>query len=368
MTSPGAARVLVIEDESMMRALLMEMLEAEGYQVESAPDGTAGLGIAHREPPDLILCDVQMGGVDGYEVLAALRRDPRTAIIPVIFLTGVGGDDAVRRGMNLGADDYLVKPVSRELLVGTVRARLSRSAVVRREAARRVEDLRGDLARSLLPHELLTPLTVVMALASLLIEEGAVDAAEVKEVAKGILLGAQDLQQMITKFLLYAEIHASGTGKALEEERGVTVLAESARARAAAAGREADIQIHIQSFRSPMSSEHLQALVDELVENALKFSKPHTTVTISGGLEGESCVLSVTDQGRGMTSDQMAGLQHAPFLRRHREQAGLGLGLSIVRRLVDMYDGELAFETAAGSGTTVRVRFPGPNIPDREAR
>ena len=111
-----------------------------------------------------------MGGVDGYEVLTALRRDPRTAIIPVISFTGVGGDTAVRHGMNLGADDYLVKPISTELLVRAVRARLNRSAVFRREAARRLEELRTDLARSLLPHELLTPLTAVMALSSLLME------------------------------------------------------------------------------------------------------------------------------------------------------------------------------------------------------
>jgi DNA-binding response OmpR family regulator len=188
MTNPGAARVLVIDDDNQIRALTVEMLEAEGYRVDSAADGTAGLSIAYRESPDLILCDVQMGGVDGYEVLAALRRDPRTAIIPVIFFTGVGGDTAVRHDMNLGADDYLVKPISTELLVRAVRARLNRSALVRREAARRLEELRTDLARSLLPHELLTPLTAVMALSSLLTEEGAIETAEVKEVARGFSL------------------------------------------------------------------------------------------------------------------------------------------------------------------------------------
>ncbi len=74
-------------------------------------------------------------------------------------------------------------------------------------------------------------------------------------------------------------------------------------------------------------------------------------------------MLSVADRGRGITAEKMAGLQHAPFLRRHQEQAGLGLGLTIVRRVVDMYGGELAFETAAGRGTTVRVRVPSPSTP-----
>jgi DNA-binding response OmpR family regulator len=360
MTNPGAARVLVIDDDEDTLALTVEMLEAEGYQVTSAADGTAGLSVAYREAPDLVLCDIQMGGVDGYEVLAALRRDPRTAVIPVIFFTGVGGDTAVRHGMNLGADDYLVKPVSTESLLRAVRARLDRSAVVRREAARRLEELRNDLAKSILPHELLTPLTAVMVLSSLLTEEGAIEAAEVKEVAKGILLGAQNLTEMITKFLLCAEIQAAGAGQALEQEQAATVLAETARTKAAKVGREADIEIHIDAFRSPLSRDHLEALAAELVENALKFSEPHSTVTISGGLEGKACALSVTDRGRGMTADEIAGLQHAPFLRRHQEQAGLGLGLTIVRRLINIYGGEVAFDTAAGRGTTVRVRFPSP--------
>jgi signal transduction histidine kinase len=278
----------------------------------------------------------------------------------VIFFTGVGGETAVRHGMNLGADDYLVKPVSTLSLLRTVRARLGRSAVVRREAARRLEELRNDLASSILPHELLTPLTVVMALSSLLTEEGAVKATEVKEVAKGILLGAQNLAEMITKFLLYAEIRASGAGQPLEPERAATVLTEAARTKVVKAGRETDLEIHVHDFRSPMSRDHLQAMVEELVENALKFSKPHSKVTISAGLEGKAFALSVTDRGRGMTADEIAGLQHAPFLRRHQEQAGLGLGLSIVRRLIEIYGAELAFDTAAGRGTTVRVRFPSP--------
>jgi signal transduction histidine kinase len=157
---------------------------------------------------------------------------------------------------------------------------LDRSAVVRHEAARRLEQLRNDLARSLLPHELLTPLTAVMALSSLLAEEGAIEAADVKEVAKGILIGAQNLKEMITKFLLYAEIQASGAGPGLEPDRAAMVLTGAARAKAARAGREADIEIDVESFGSPMSSDHFQAMVEELVENALKFSKPHSTVTI----------------------------------------------------------------------------------------
>ncbi len=353
-------RILVIDDESQLSALTVEMLRDEGYEADSAADGASGLSMAYQSPPDLVLCDLQMDGLDGYQVLAALRRDPRTAVVPVIFLTGVGGDVAVRHGMNLGADDYLTKPVSVEGLLNTVRARLDRSQEVRQEAARRMTELRSELARSLLPHELLTPLTVVMGLASLLKDEGAIEPGQVKEVAEGILQGAQELESMITKFLVYAEIQTALPGEGLEPGRAAAVMAEVTRERAARAGRDADVEMDVASFSSPMPIDHLQALVRELVENALKFSKPGSAVTIRGRQDKAECVLSVQDRGRGMTSEQIAGLERAPFLRRNQQQPGLGLGLTIVRKIADMYGGHTSFDTAAERGTTVHIRFADP--------
>jgi two-component system, sensor histidine kinase and response regulator len=351
--------ILVIDDETALREVVVEMLQDEGFEADSAPDGALGLAMAGANPPDLVLCDLRMQGLSGYDVLASLRRDPRTALIPVIFLTGMAGADDVRQAMNVGADDYLIKPVSSQTLAKAVRARLDRSQAVRQEGARRLTDLRNDLARSLLPHELLTPLTVVMGLASLLQEEGAIEAGQVKEVAGGILLGAQELERMISKFLLYAEIQTSHAGLAVAPARAAEVLSEATRAKAARAGRGADVAIDLELFRSPMSVDHLQAVVQELVENALTFSKPGTAVAIRGRRDGSAYVLSVKDHGSGMTADQIAGMERAPFLRRNREQPGLGLGLTIVRKLAEIYGGQLTFDTAVGRGTTVHLRFAG---------
>ena len=146
----------------------------------------------------------------------------------------------------------------------------------------------------------------------------------------------------------------------MEPALAAAVLAEVARERAARAGRDADVEVDVESFRSPMPKEHLQALAQELVENALKFSKPGFTVTIRGRQDRGSCLLSVEDQGRGMTAEQIAGLDRAPFLRRNQEQPGLGLGLTIVRRIAEMYGGQMFFDTAADRGTTASVRFAMP--------
>jgi DNA-binding NarL/FixJ family response regulator len=121
-------RILVIEDEAPMRRNLAATLRLEGYIVTEASDGTEGIARACADVPDLILCDVTMPSADGHAVLRALKDQPGTAGIPFVFLTARGEHADVRRGMNLGADDYLVKPVDLDDLLGAIRARLLRHA------------------------------------------------------------------------------------------------------------------------------------------------------------------------------------------------------------------------------------------------
>ena len=120
--------ILIIEDQPDMRENIATILEMEEFAVLEAPNGKAGLELARDEKPDLILCDIMMPEMDGYDVLHALRQDRTIAGTPFIFLTAKGEKRDLRTGMNLGADDYLTKPVSAEELLGAVGARLEREA------------------------------------------------------------------------------------------------------------------------------------------------------------------------------------------------------------------------------------------------
>ena len=120
-------KILIIEDEPAMRANLADVLELEGFQPVTAANGREGVAVARCERPDLILCDVLMPELDGHGVLAALRNEPQTARIPFVFLTAKGERGDVRAGMDLGADDYLIKPVPLDELLGAIRARLERA-------------------------------------------------------------------------------------------------------------------------------------------------------------------------------------------------------------------------------------------------
>jgi DNA-binding NarL/FixJ family response regulator len=120
-------KILVIEDEPEMRRNLTTILRMEKFHPLAAENGRLGVELARKEKPDLILCDVMMPDLDGHGVLQALRDDPATVTIPFIFLTAKGEKGDVRDGMNLGADDYLTKPVTKADLLNAVRSRLQRA-------------------------------------------------------------------------------------------------------------------------------------------------------------------------------------------------------------------------------------------------
>jgi DNA-binding NarL/FixJ family response regulator len=119
--------ILIIEDEPEMRRNLATVLRLENYQPITAENGKVGIELAREHVPDLILCDVMMPGLDGYGVLQILCKDAALAPIPFIFLTAKGERDDLRSGMNLGADDYLTKPVAKADLLQAIESRLRRS-------------------------------------------------------------------------------------------------------------------------------------------------------------------------------------------------------------------------------------------------
>ncbi|WP_013324386.1 response regulator transcription factor [Gloeothece verrucosa] len=126
-------KILVIEDELSVRENLVELLEAEGFQVFSTDNGILALLWAEDNLPDLIICDVMMPEIDGYEVLEGLRQIPMRASIPFIFLTAMADKADIRYGMELGADDYLTKPFTREELLRAITSRLSKYEIALQE-------------------------------------------------------------------------------------------------------------------------------------------------------------------------------------------------------------------------------------------
>jgi DNA-binding response OmpR family regulator len=150
-------RILVIEDELAVRANIIKILSFENYNVIGAENGEIGLRLAVEKSPDLILCDVMMPEVDGYEVRDRLFQNSDTATIPFIFLTAKTDRADVRHAMELGADDYLTKPFTRDELLGAVSAQLAKKAAANALIQERIDKLLNSITESV-PDSLLIPM------------------------------------------------------------------------------------------------------------------------------------------------------------------------------------------------------------------
>lgn len=359
-------RILVIDDEEWLREMVHMALSQKGFDVIEAENGAVGIEKARKELPDLILCDVNMEKVDGYSALAALRKEPTTAAIPFILMTGLADNAGMRHGMELGADDYLPKPFTIDDLYGAVEARLKKAEALRQEAERKLADLRDNLSL-MLPHELRTPLNGILAYGEILATEaGTLPAKEVADMGKVIHDSGKRLERLVENFLIYAQIELLGTDpkkcSALRQKTTLSpaqLIENHARTQAQAAQREGDLRLDVADLPLPISDVYLAKIVDELVQNAFKFSESgkRVSVTLSDAAGGP--ILSVTDQGRGFSTEHITKVgAYMQFERKIQEQQGLGLGLVIAKRLTEVHGGTLSIQSERGASTTVTVKLP----------
>jgi two-component system, sensor histidine kinase and response regulator len=360
-------KILVIDDEEWLREMVHLALTQKGYDVIEAANGAIGIEVARKELPDLILCDVNMEKVDGYLALSSLRNEPTTASIPFILMTGLADNAGMRHGMELGADDYLPKPFTIDALYAAVEARLKKVQAVRLEAEKKLADLRDNISL-MLPHELRTPLNGILAYGEILAADAAtLPAHEVAEMGQVIRDSGKRLERLIENFLIYAQIELLGTDPqklmALRKKQTTApakLIEKHAREQAQAVHRPGDIALELAEVPVPISEDYLAKIVDELVHNAFKFSQAGTKVQVSLTDAQNGITLTVTDQGRGFSTDHITKVgAYMQFDRKMQEQQGQGLGLTIAKRLTELHGGTLAIQSQRGGGTTnVIVKLP----------
>lgn len=361
-------RILVIDDAAPLRKDIVEMLGFEGYEAVDAEDGKSGVERARELNPDLIICDIMMPGMDGYQVLETLRQDPQTATIPFIFLTAKADRSDVRQGMGLGADDYIPKPFHAAELIATVRARLHKRDVHDRIVEERaIKGITGNIILSL-PHELRTPLNVILGFSDLLMADAdGLDSERVFEMARYMNDSATRLYHLIENFLVYAhteiclvDVHQRQSLKKHNALYPKATIEMAALQVADAYKRTGELMLQVQDVDAvTISEDHLKKIVEELVDNAFKFSSANTYVAVVGAVDDDTYRLSVTNRGRGMTPEEIKRIgAYMQFNRRLYEQQGSGLGLVICMRLAQLHGGGLRVESVPDEETTVIVELP----------
>lgn len=359
-------RILVIEDAKDLRDDVVEMLSLEGFDATGAENGLEGVKVARQLFPDLIVCDIMMPEMDGYGVLEELRSTPDTATIPFIFLTAKTDRVDMRHGMVLGADDYLTKPFRVSELLDSIRVRLDKRAELNAIAEKRMENLRENIITAL-PHELRTPLNTIIGFSEMLmVESPNLKPDLIADWANHINTAAHRLYRLVENYLFYARLEVARTGNETSIDIDGAKMANPQPMiemhifqKGEQYHRHDDIETKlVDADTLKIMDVHFTKVIEELLDNALKFSDEGSKIIIESFIVDKYYVLKVTDHGHGMKQEDIESIgAYMQFQRWFFEQQGMGLGLVIVRSLLNLYHGELSLQSKENEGTSVEVKF-----------
>ncbi len=357
--------ILVVDDDPNIRDFLSATLHNAGYSAITASDGFSGIRLAEEHLPDLIISDVNMPHLDGFQMLKGIRKTSQTSSIPVIFLTAEDNAPAMRKGMLGGAEDYLAKPVSPRDLLSTVKVQLHKRAVLEEKHHTTLRLLRKNIIYAL-PHELRTPLHMISGYAHLLeMDQGRSKPEDVLEFAQSISAASARLERLMENYLIYAQLELLHTDPVeLQAARNHLVkdcgaiIAATATERSQKLNRADDLQLDLSQLALRISDKNLTKIIFELVDNAFKFSRPGSPVLVRSVREEDLLYILIYDQGRGMTSEEIMMLgAYMQFGRELYEQQGLGLGFTVAKRLIELHGGAVKVDSHPDQGTMVSIRF-----------
>jgi signal transduction histidine kinase len=364
------ARVLVIDDDPIMRELACAKLAEAGFQPRVAADGAEGLAILRSEGADIVISDVDMPGLSGFDLTRAVRADPTLSEIPVIVVTGSERPDAVEQAFASGATSFLAKPINWTLFTQAVRFVLKASADQKdlraaRDAAEAGSRFKDSLL-SIMSHELRTPLNAIIGFGQILAEQFDRENDHLhKEYAEYIIDGGRRLLNSVSDMLLASDarsgpISLNDIDCTLDDLIDLALaplekMLASSQATVKRAIKDGDIEICCDRIL-------LSRCISKLLENAIKYSPPGVAITIGAATTktGELAVL-VRDNGPGMDPERVKFVTQ-PFsqsdmsLRRSKE--GLGLGLPLVNAVMQAHGGRIRLVSAPGEGASAFLVIP----------
>ena len=378
--------ILVVDDEPDNFDVIEAFLTEHGYELHYASSGQEAIATLDAFQPDLILLDVMMPGIDGIEICQQIKAMPKWQIVPIIMVTALSSKEDLARCLQAGADDFISKPMNGVELRARVHSMLrikqqydrieSFSALQRNtiDVLRgNLQELRGNLVASI-PHELKTPLNGVLVGIKLLMETSDdLDAESIRELLDISYRSACRLESLTQRFLNYFDLGLAEPSLK-PELKGAKVAADIlsnsilieywAQSIAQQTERTEDLICQIETADLAVSCTHLQWIINELLDNAFKFSSPETPVTVRGECQEGRFHLWIGDRGRGMTAEQIASVDaFMQFERRTYEQQGAGLGLKIAQKAVESYGGSFVITSVYHQETTVYLTLPLNTLP-----
>jgi two-component system sensor histidine kinase/response regulator len=366
------ATILIVDDNPDNLRVLFDYLAELGYRVLVAEDGESALTQVPAASPDLILMDVLLPGISGFETCRALKEDQTIRDIPVIFLTALSTSDDKVEGFRAGGVDYLTKPLQLEEVAARIGTHLT-ILKLRRELEEQNRllteaNMRKDRLFTIIAHDLRSPIAMFVS-AMRVLGNLSPDDKEYQEIVDGLSERADRLDRLLNNLLDWAGLQI--TSDELAPDR--FLLSTAVGGVLEIIGHEAtdkEIEIVVQVPDDLIVHLNLQAVrrvLSNLLSNAVKFSEPGKSVTLAAAKDGDEVVVTVKDTGVGMTEEEI-DLLFRLDKRIHkvgtRGEKGSGLGLVISHELISRLGGTITVESKPGEGTEVRVALPDQPIAD----
>ena len=366
--------LLIVDDVEANRDVLSRRLKREGYQIETAASGADALEMVHQSEFDLVLLDIMMPEMDGYEVLRQLKADPNTRPIPVIMISALDEIESVVRCIEMGAEDYLAKPFNKTLLRARIGASLEKKRAHDREARlfsqletnyrrlQQLEKMRDDLTHMIV-HDLRTPLSSLLAgLQTIPMVAPLVPAQQ--ECFDIALRGGFTLLGMINDLLDISKFE-SGTLQLETAPLSIETLVAESWEQVASAAQMLEITLrHEIAADLPIvagDGGKLRRTLVNLLGNAIKFSSPRSNVTVGARVVENEVLCWVRDRGEGIPPEAFERIFEKfgqVENRRAGRQMSTGLGLALCKLVVEAHGGRIWVESTLGQGSTFYFALP----------
>ncbi|MCB0753885.1 MAG: response regulator [Ignavibacteriae bacterium] len=352
--------ILVVEDDIDVQDSICEILEINGFVTRRANNVKNAIEKINDEIPDLIISDIVMPELSGMFFLEAVRNNPEFANIPFIFLTAQSQTENIRSGMNLGADDYLTKPFRLSDLLSSVKLRLEKKSKIENKL-----DLIFEGISKYVPHELRTPLVAILGYPQIIKDNfDELEKTKIFELLDNISFGGRRMLNTLEKFIIYSDLKSNELKNKFKLNSSITSkiekVIESVNSELSQyIDRWDDLNIEVEDYELKMDSAHLAIIIKQLLENAYKFSKKESKVTVIGKLQKNCYQFVIVDNGFGMTKENISNIgPFSQFNRNINQQSGNGLGLAIVNELLGLYKSKLKIESEVSNGTKISFRIP----------
>jgi two-component system, sensor histidine kinase and response regulator len=361
LVSEGMSKILIVDDMRTNINILKSVL-GSGHEIYTASTGSEALWSAEVEQPDLILLDVDMPDMDGYEVCEMLKSHPGTRDIPVIFVTGMDKEEDEEKGLKCGAIDYLTKPINPFVVLSRVKNHLELKMA--RDSMKELSDMKDKLF-SIIAHDLRSPFTTLIGLTEMMVNLGdAITPEQSSDFISRINDSAKRTFALLENLLEWARLQMDQVKFEPKELRLKEVAQKTVDLLSPVAqGKGLVIENLVPEGLTAYADENmLDIVIRNLTNNAIKFSNEGGKITIGGHLGGKlgsiEANLTVSDLGVGMTPEQMGkifGLSKENTTLGTKGEKGTGLGLLMCKELVEKNRGKIKVESEIERGSTFSV-------------